>query len=185
MSIYKLLIIVGMTGSGKSTVTEYLSKKEFRVVRFGAITIQEVERRNLDICEKNERIVREELRLKYGPEAYAKLSVEQICKSLKEYHTVIDGLYSWSELTFLKSVLSAPFSIISVFTSKDIRYARLSQRTIRPLSRNEAESRDIAEIENIEKGGPIAFSDFVILNNTDLTSMQKQLDTLLGNLGIL
>ena len=47
----------------------------------------------------------------------------------------------------------------------DIRYKRLESREVRPLTNIESESRDIAEIENIAKAGPIAYADYYILNN--------------------
>jgi dephospho-CoA kinase len=43
----------------------------------------------------------------------------------------------------------------------------------------EAVSRDHAEIENIEKGGPIALADYTIVNNGSRENLVGQLDRIL------
>ena len=40
----------------------------------------------------------------------------------------------------------------------------MTTREVRPLTNEQAEARDIAEIENLEKGGPIAMADHFIMN---------------------
>ena len=58
-------------------------------------------------------------------------------------------------------------------TSPATRYARLSKRKVRPLNTEEAAGRDKAEIENVNKGGPIAMADFTILNELSLESLKQ------------
>ena len=48
---------------------------------------------------------------------------------------------------------------------------------------NDAESRDIAEIENLAKGGPIAYADYFIFNNGSQDDCKKQLFSILSKLG--
>jgi dephospho-CoA kinase len=43
------------------------------------------------------------------------------------------------------------------------------------LTYEEARGRDYAEIENIEKGGPIAMADFTVVNDSDLQNLYSQL----------
>jgi len=166
--MYKLIVLVGMCGSGKSTVSEFLSSKKinnpYKVIHFGEITMNELSKLNMSINEKNERYMREELRRIYGMEAYAKLSIPLIVESLKKSNTVVDGLYSWSEYKILKEKFDN-IIIVNVYTNKKLRYYRLKNRKVRPLTNIESEQRDISEIENIEKGGPIAFADYVLVNN--------------------
>src|SRR3990172_227812 len=47
------------------------------------------------------------------------------------------------------------------------------------LSQVQAQERDVAEIVNLNKGGPIAMADFLVTNNTDEASLFKQLDQVL------
>ena len=175
-----LLVIVGMHGSGKSSVARHLAQKGWYVIRFGEMTIREVESRNLPVNEANERAVREEMRAIHGMDAYAKLWLPTIMESLSVGPTVIDGLYSWAEYKFLRQHFGNQMEVVAIFTSRPLRYARMSQRPDRPLSTEEAEQRDIAEIENIEKGGPIARADYAILNDGSEDDLLLAVDRLLS-----
>ncbi len=63
-----------------------------------------------------------------------------------------------------------------------MRYERLSQREIRPLNNEEAQKRDISEIENIAKSGPIAYADYFIINNDSMASLSQKLTELFQNI---
>jgi dephospho-CoA kinase len=177
-----LLVIVGMAGSGKSTAARHLEKKGWRVIRFGALTMQELEKRGLPINEANEKAVREELRATHGMDAYARLLLPNIKESLAACPTVIDGLYSWTEYKFLRSHFGEQMKLVAIYTTRSMRYARLSQRRIRPLSTEEAERRDYAEIENVEKGGPIAMADYTVINDGTEKELFQTVDKLLSTL---
>jgi len=144
--------------------------------------MQELEKRGLPIKEANEKAVREELRAKHGMDAYAKLLLPSIKESLATSPTVIDGLYSWAEYKFLKSLFGEQMKVVAVYTTRSTRYARLSQRPDRPLSLAKAEQRDYAEIENVEKGGPIAIADYTIVNDGTKKSLFRAVDKLLSTL---
>src|SRR5512147_729587 len=92
------LIIVGMCGSGKSSLAAFLSARGWPVVRFGDVTMEELRRRGLPVNEANERAIREELRRQHGMAAFAKLSLPAIEAGLERSgRVVIDGMYSWTE----------------------------------------------------------------------------------------
>jgi len=177
-----LLIIVGMAGSGKSSAARHLEKKGWRVIRFGALTMRELESRHLPINEANEKTVREELREKHGMDTYAKLLLPAILESLSAGPTVIDGLYSWAEYKFLRGHFRDQMKVVAIYTTRSVRYARLSQRQERPLSFEEAEQRDYAEIENVEKGGPIAMADYTVVNDGTEKELFRAVDKLLSTL---
>jgi dephospho-CoA kinase len=171
-----------MAGSGKSSVARHLEQKGWRVIRFGALTMQELEKRGLPINEANEKAIREELRAKHGMDAYARLLLSAIKESLATRPTVIDGLYSWAEYKFLKGHFGEQMRVIAIYTTRSARYARISQRLDRPLSFAEAEQRDYAEIENVEKGGPIALADYTIVNDGTEKGLCRAVDKLLSTL---
>ena len=58
--------------------------------------------------------------------------------------------------------------------SPQTRYARLANRTVRPLTAEEAASRDEAEIRKLNKGAPIVMADFTILNDSSLKNLEKE-----------
>jgi len=174
----KIIAVIGMCGSGKSEAVKFFTEKGYRKVYFGEVVINELKERNLEINEKNERLVREDLRNRYGMAAMAVKSLEKIREYFNNGNVVIESLYSWSEYKTVHNEFGGNFKLLAVHTEKKLRYERLMKREIRPLSEDEAVSRDISEIENIEKGGPIAFADYMILNNGSLEELKSKLEEL-------
>jgi len=182
MNGMKVVSIVGMPGSGKSEVAGMFRDKGFTTVRFGDITDEEVKKQGLKLNENNERKARESLREKHGMDAYARLSLPRIDAALKTSNVAVDGLYSWEEYIFLKEHYGDDFVVVAVWSSPKARYARLGGRKIRPLTPQEAASRDRAEIENLNKGGPIALADFTVLNDGSLADLQARLERIIEKL---
>jgi len=178
-----IVSIVGMAGSGKSEVAKILERNGFLRIRFGDITDAEVRKRGLEFNEASERYIREQLRKEHGMAAYAELSLPEIDSRLKLADVVVDGLYSWEEYTLLKSRYGERFVVVAVHASPRIRYERLAKRQVRPLTREEAMSRDAAEIEKSNKGGPIAMADFVIMNESSVDNLEDSTRRLLAALG--
>lgn len=166
--------VVGMAGAGKSEVSRLFEKSGFIRIRFGDVTDEEVRKRGLELNEENERSTRELLRQKYGMAAYAVLNLSRIELALKQQDVVVDGLYSWEEYNFLKNYFGDGFGVVAVWAPPQTRYARLAERADRRLTRDEATSRDKAEVENINKAGPIAMADFTILNDASLKELGKK-----------
>jgi dephospho-CoA kinase len=175
-----IIATVGMCGSGKSVAGERLEQLGFARVYFGGLTIDEVKRRGLAVNETNERAVREELRRTHGMGAFAVLSLPKI-EALRQAgkRVLIDGLYSFSEYKILKEKYGGELLVIAVFTPRSVRYERLARRAERPLAEAEAVSRDYAEIEHIEKGGPIALADYTIVNDGSRDDLVRRLDAIL------
>ncbi len=178
----KVVAIVGMVGAGKTEVARLFERHGFTRIRFGDVTDEEIKKRGLDLNEENERRVRELLREEYGMAAYARLNLPRIESALQRSQVVIDGLYSWEEYTFLKDYYREDFAVVAVWASPKTRYARLSRRPTRPLSPEEAASRDRAEIEKVNKGGPIAMADFSINNEASLASLKEEVERIIAQL---
>jgi dephospho-CoA kinase len=179
----RALALVGMPGAGKTLCAHHLEKLGYFQLRFGGVVEGEVRKRSWDVNPKNERIVREELRAEYGMAAMAKVLLPQLKFALDDHsHIVMDGLYSFSEYKILHEELGVPMVVVAIVASRQLRYERLASRPIRPLTPQEAELRDIQEIETLEKGGPIAIADYTLLNNTSAEDLLEQLDSLLDSL---
>jgi len=176
----KVVAIVGMVGSGKSEVARVFRDKGFEVVRFGDITDEAIKKQGLALNEENERPFRERIRKEHGMAAYAKLSLPRIDAALKTSNVVVDGLYSWEEYNFLKDYYGDRFVVVAVGAPPNTRYGRLGNRQVRPLTPPQAASRDRAEIENLNKGGPIAMADFTILNTSSLKDLKKQVERIIA-----
>ena len=178
----KVVSIVGMSGAGKSEVARVFEENGFITVRFGDVTDKEMEKRGLETSEKNERYIRELLRREHGMAAYAALNLPRIDSALKRSDVVVDGLYSWEEYIFLKDYYGEDFAVVAVWASPGTRYSRLIGRSIRGRTMEEAASRDRAEIENINKGGPIAMADFTILNESSMADLKKETERIISEI---
>jgi dephospho-CoA kinase len=178
----QVVSIVGMPGAGKSEVARVFEKHGFKKVRFGDITEEQIKNRKLELNEENERYVRQQLRKEHGMAVYAKLNLPRIDSSLKSSDVVVDGLYSWEEYTLLKERYGARFSAVAVWASAPTRHGRLANRAERPLTLEEAASRDKAEIENTNKAAPIAMADFAIINEASLEELERETQRVLSAL---
>ncbi len=178
----KVIAVVGMAGSGKSEIARFFNAKGYTTVRFGEITDEAVRQQGLPLTEENERPIRERIRQEHGMEAYAKLSVPRIENALKTSNVVVDGLYSWEEYIYLKDYYRDRFMVVAVWASPQDRYRRLGNRKARPLTLPQAVSRDHAEIENLNKGGPICMADFTILNTGSISDLRKQVERIAARL---
>ncbi len=178
----KVVSIVGMSGAGKSEVARVFEEDGFIRIRFGDVTDEEIEKRGLELNEKNERYIRELMRKERGMAAYAQLNLPRINSALTYADVVIDGLYSWEEYTFLKDYYREDFYVVAVYASPRTRHARLASRSNRCLTSEEAAGRDRAEVENINKGGPIAVADYTIINESSLEDLEKDVRRVISSL---
>ncbi|PID30679.1 dephospho-CoA kinase [Candidatus Saccharibacteria bacterium] len=178
----KIITLVGMPGAGKGLCVEYLEKKGWPSVYFGGVTLDEVKRRGLAVNEANEKTVREELRATGGMDVIAKHILAKIDALIAQGETVViaDGLYSWAEYKLFKKRFGDDAIMVAVVSARQVRHERLQRRPVRPLTDEEATAREYAEIENSDKGGPIANADYTVLNDGSPETTYAQLDTILA-----
>ncbi|MFH1971715.1 MAG: AAA family ATPase [Patescibacteria group bacterium] len=181
----KIVCIVGLCGAGKSVVADYFTEKGYQFVRFGQIVLDEVKKKKLEPNEKNERKIRENIRKKHGMGAMAILNIPKFKILIKNGNVVGDGLYSFDEYKILKKEFGDKLIIVAVFAPPKLRYERISKRVMpksdtdlrnRPFSKKEAKNRDFAEIENLDKGGPIAMADYTIVNTKSLVHLKREVE---------
>ena len=151
-----------MSGTGKSEATNFLKDQfNFDLFYFGGIVLNEVKKRGLEINNENEKMVREDLRRQHGNGVLAKIASETIAKT--------------DSTILLEELYPENFIVVAIHSDKALRYERLAQRKFRPLTKTEVDRRDYTEIENIEKGSPIAIADYHILNNGDVSILRQNL----------
>lgn len=178
-----------MPGSGKGTCTDYLNGKYgWPVVHFGNMVYEEVQRRGLDNV-KDEIFVREDMRKKEGPAVLAKhvaRNIEMLRASGNDV-VVLDGLYSWAEYMHLEEVFGEELVVIAVTAPKHLRRQRVLNRkdSHRQYTLEQLVAREIAEIVNIEKGGPIAYADYTLVNTLSTDNLLSNLDSLLEELELI
>ncbi len=175
----KIIAVIGMCGSGKSEAVKFFVEHGYKRVYFGEVVMNEMKRLGLEVNEHNERQTRESLRKEFGMGAMAVKSLPEIESRLKEGNVVIESLYSWEEFKIIKEKFGEAFSLLAIYTTKELRYERLSKRPVRPLTKDESQSRDISELEKLDKGGPIAFADHTVLNDGSYEELNRQLNNYL------
>jgi dephospho-CoA kinase len=122
--------------------------------------------------------------MKPAKNSSGKISVPKKAKAPMPCESSADGLYSWTEYKIFEESFGDSAIIIAIVAPNAMRHKRLASRPDRPLTEREAKARDYAEIENLEKGGPIANADYFLANETTVTALQQDLQKLLPTIGI-
>jgi len=177
-----VLIFVGLPGCGKTTASSYLEKKNIPAVRMGDVTDKSLKEAGLSATSENEKRIREELRSKYGEDIYAKKTADKV-KLLLNNHplVVIDGARSIAEFEYFKKYFPS-MKLVFCEVAQDMRYRRLSQRKVRPLTPAAAKERDISELSRLGLYALRKSADFIINNNGTKEQLFSDLDELLKKL---
>ena len=183
----KILAIVGMCGSGKSTAIDYLTERKIPKIYFGGIILKGMEEAGIEDTPENEKKFREEIRAKEGKDFVVKRVVTEAKKLIEagQKRIVLDGLYSWTEYKILRQEFPTEMTVVAIVVPKALRRKRLAERPVRPFTAQEAAERDKTEIENLEKGGPIAIADYYVDNSGDIRTFHKNFANLCKELGFL
>ena len=175
----KIIALVGLAGSGKSSAVEYLTEKGFPKIYFGGVIYKAMDEAGIEKTWDNQQQFREEIRRKEGKDFVIKRVIKNIHDLVNagQNKIVLDGLYTWSEYKFLKHEFPGQVVVIAIVTPKYLRYQRMAKRIERPMQPHEVDQRDWSEIENLEKGGPIAIADYFIINDGSLEQLHQKIDT--------
>lgn len=174
----KIVAFVGLTGSGKSSAVEYLTAKGYPKVYFGGVIYQAMKEAGIERTAESETKFREEIREREGKDFVVNRIVTQIRDLINagQHRIIADGIYTWTEYKIMKREFPGELTVVAVVAPKHLRHHRLTNRAERPYTLEEANRRDWTEIENLEKGGPIAIADHYIMNNGDLNHFHQQID---------
>ena len=180
----KILAFVGLTGSGKTTAVEHFTKKGFPKVYFGGVIYKAMAEAGIERTADSERIFREKYREEHGKDVVANKIVEQIRKlaAAGQHRVIADGIYTWSEYKVMKHAFPGELNVVAIVSPRRTRYHRLANRVERSYTETEAYERDQSEIENLEKGGPIAIADHYIINDDSEEALYEKLESLASEL---
>lgn len=180
----KILAFVGLPGAGKSSAVDYLTDKHYPKVYFGGVVLDAMTEAGLAHTQENERPFREELRQREGKDFVVNRITNQLHGLIAagQHKIVADGLYTWTEYKILKQEFGPNLHVVAIVAPRHVRHHRLTMRPVRPLTVQEASERDWAEIENLEKGGPIAIADHYIINDKGLDHLYEQVNAVLEHI---
>ena len=179
----KIIAFVGMSGSGKSVAVDFLTDKGIPKVYFGGMMYKEMEKRGIERTPdgESEKKFREMIRETEGKDWVVKQVIDEVYNlaDAGQKRIVLDGVYSWTEMKTLKHEFPGAMTFVAIVVPKRLRYKRVASRPDRPFNEEEIKERDRSEIENLEKGGPIAAADYYVLNDGTVDDMKKKLAEIL------
>lgn len=183
MDNVKILAIVGMSGSGKSVVVDHLTEKGYPKVYFGGMIYKEMEKRGIERTEdgESEKNFREMIRETEGKDWVVRQVIAETRDLINagQKRIILDGVYSWTEYKTLKHEFPKMLTFLAVVVDKNLRYDRVARRPGRSFDGAAIRERDRSEIENLEKGGPIAGADYYVLNNGSIEELCSDVDKVL------
>ena len=98
---------------------------------------------------------------------------------------MLDGLYSWTEYKILRKEWPTEMTVVAITVPKALRRKRLAERPDRPFDAKASAERDRSEIENLEKGGPIAIADYYVDNSGTIPEFHERFANLMKEIGFI
>ena len=145
---------------------------------------KEMAKRGVERTPDSERDFREMIRETEGKDWVVRQVIDEVHDLMKagQKRIILDGVYSWTEYKTLKHEFPGMLTFIAIVVTKKLRYKRVAARPDRPFNAEEIRERDRSEIENLEKGGPIAAADYYVLNDGTVVDMEKNLQKILDEI---
>ena len=181
----KIIAFVGLSGSGKTTAVDYLTSKGYPKVYFGGVLLHAMEEAGIESSWENQDTFRVDIRKREGQDFVVKRIIAQIHELIAagQHRIVADGIYSWDEYKIMKQEFPGELTLIALVSPRRLRHHRLNVRPERPLTDKAANDRYWHEIEDIQKGGPIAIADHFIINDGDEEAFYKDLEAAIQESG--
>lgn len=180
-----LIVVTGLPGAGKSTVSNFIMEEyKFPVISMGDCVREEARKRGIKEDAKSMQEFIVDLRRKHGPGVVAELAIKKI-EELNEGVVIVDGLRSKEELEIFRKTFKKILLLIIV-ASLETRLKRLSirRRTDDPKTLEELRARDevelnigLREVINDNKGTKIE-------NEGDLQELKQKVRKIMEELGI-
>jgi dephospho-CoA kinase len=176
MARRRLILLTGMAGSGKTTLSTLIRESGLRVITMGDVIRELAKSKGLEPTRENIGQLAEEIR-KEGPDAVARRCVE-ILKKGPEGLIVVDGIRSIAEV----DAFMAEFDVvlIALWASPLSRYKRLTRRgrSDDPKTWEEFKERERREL-GFGIGDAIASSDYMIKNDDGIGSLKPAFDEIM------
>uniref|UniRef100_A0A7C5THS1 UPF0200 protein ENM84_05865 n=1 Tax=Ignisphaera aggregans TaxID=334771 RepID=A0A7C5THS1_9CREN len=160
------IVVVGMPGSGKSTLSMVAKELGIPVINLGDVVREEVSRRGLEQSLENLLKIAKQLREIFGNDAIMKLAIPKIKDAIDRHCIIlIDGVRSFDELEYLRYNIEVEIMVLAIHASPKSRFQRLITRGRLgdPRTWEEFKKRDLEEL-SWGLGNIIALADMVIIN---------------------
>ncbi|MGD0803908.1 MAG: AAA family ATPase [Candidatus Bathyarchaeia archaeon] len=174
-----LILLTGMAGSGKTTLSGIIRESGLRVITMGDVIRDLAKRQGLEPSPENIGHIAEDIR-KGGPDAVARHCVEML-KRGPEGLIVVDGIRSLAEVGAFKDEFDVV--LIALWASPLSRFKRLTRRgrSDDPKTWEEFKEREGREL-CFGIGDAIASSDYMIKNDDGINVLKPAFDEIMGQI---
>ena len=166
----KLIVTVGMPGSGKDELVEIAQSIGLATLKMGDLVRDETKRRGLPLNNANVGRVASEERDKHGAGIWAQRALPK----LTETKMLVDGCRSDSEVTVFRHHFGDLY-VLGIFASPESRFERLRKR-----GRGD-DSSDMQEFYDRDRrelkwgiGNALATADGMIVNDRSLEAFRQE-----------
>ena len=171
----KLIVSVGMPGSGKDELIQVARSIGLATIKMGDLVRDETRRRGLPLTNPNLGRVANEERERHGPGVWAQRALPK----LTETRMLVDGCRSDHEVTVFRHHFGDLF-VLGIFASPETRYDRMIRRSRGDdgLSLQEFYDRDRRELK-WGIGNAFALADGMLINEGSLDQFRRDGRTML------
>jgi dephospho-CoA kinase len=173
----KVIVIVGMPGSGKTEALNMIAEKGIHIFNMGDV-VTKIEPRKRGIKKIDEYIeneIRMDIRKKLGKSAVAVVTAEEIEKMNSET-VAIGGLHSFAEISYFKKRFGNDFHLIAIEASKETRFMRISRRGYRALDKKAFEHREQSYSKDFDIPAIMKKAEYSINNEGTLEDLKKNME---------
>jgi dephospho-CoA kinase len=165
----KLIVTVGMPGSGKDELISVAQSIGLATLKMGDLVRDETRRRGLPLNNANLGRVANEEREKHGPGVWAQRAVPKLI----ETKILVDGCRSDHEVTVFRHNFGDLF-VLGIFASPETRYDRMIKRSRGDdgMSLQEFFDRDRRELK-WGIGNAFALADGMLINEGSLEDFKR------------
>ncbi|MCX6654654.1 MAG: AAA family ATPase [Candidatus Bathyarchaeota archaeon] len=180
MARRRLILLTGMAGSGKTTLSGIIRESGLRVITMGDVIRELANQQGLESTPENIGRLAAEIR-KDGADAVARRCIVML-KNGPDGLIVVDGIRSLAEVDAFKDEFYVV--LIALWASPLSRFKRLTRRgrSDDPKTWEEFKERERREL-GFGIGEAIASSDYLIKNDDGISGLKPAFDEILEKMG--
>jgi dephospho-CoA kinase len=186
METDKVLGAVGLNGSGKDTVVDYISQKYgWHKLSIGDITRELAIRLNRPLSSESLHEITKQYIAKHGDRFFSRMAVERI-KSNGWRRTAVSGIRSEADALTFRNEFESSFFLVLVECPNEMRFKRMVARSEDrdPKSFEDFVVREREEEEIFKMSKTFSYAQYKIFNGGTLEELHRRIDELISKLGI-